>query len=152
MCRAFNIFQIYQYFTINWRSFYWNVNNFHEYLIQHSLKSGDTKDHFRQVKWPGTAPYWNAWVYLINTSKQALWPNIPKSRLPDLLIKAYLYIGPLCVTYDRWWKKKWLIECILRLILWYGQNIQVVLSFEIISKSLCCQSRHRFGIHIYHAK
>jgi hypothetical protein len=29
----------------------------HEYLIQHSLKSGDTKDHFRQVKVLGTARY-----------------------------------------------------------------------------------------------
>ena len=26
------------------------MNNFHEYLIQHSLKSGGTKDHFRWVK------------------------------------------------------------------------------------------------------
>ena len=32
-------------------------NNFHEYLIQHSLKSGGTKDHFSRVKVPGTAPY-----------------------------------------------------------------------------------------------
>jgi hypothetical protein len=31
--------------------------NFHEYLTQHSLESGITKDHFRQVKVPGTAPY-----------------------------------------------------------------------------------------------
>ena len=36
------------------------MNNFHEYLIQHSLKSGGAKDHFRQVKVPGTAPYWKA--------------------------------------------------------------------------------------------
>jgi hypothetical protein len=28
-----------------------------ECLIQHSLKSGDIKDHFRQVKVPGTTPY-----------------------------------------------------------------------------------------------
>ena len=33
------------------------LNNFHEYLIQHSLKSGGTKDHFSRVKVPGTAPY-----------------------------------------------------------------------------------------------
>jgi hypothetical protein len=26
------------------------LNDFHEYLIQHSLKSGGTKDHFRWVK------------------------------------------------------------------------------------------------------
>jgi hypothetical protein len=28
----------------------------HEYLIQHSLKSGGTKDHFRWLKVPGTTP------------------------------------------------------------------------------------------------
>jgi hypothetical protein len=33
------------------------LNNFHEYLIQHSLKSGGTEDPFRQVKVPDTAPY-----------------------------------------------------------------------------------------------
>jgi len=31
--------------------------HFHEYLILHSLKSGGTKDYFRRVKVPGTAPY-----------------------------------------------------------------------------------------------
>jgi hypothetical protein len=30
------------------------LNNFHEYLIQHSLKSGGTLDHFRWVKVSGT--------------------------------------------------------------------------------------------------
>jgi hypothetical protein len=35
---------------------YKNLKNFHEYLIQHSSKSGGIKDHFRQVKVPGTAP------------------------------------------------------------------------------------------------
>ena len=34
-----------------------NLNNFLEYLIQQSSKSGGTKDHFRQVKVPGAAPY-----------------------------------------------------------------------------------------------
>ena len=38
-------------------TFYQNLNNFHEYLIQHPLKPGGTKDHFRRVKVPGTAPY-----------------------------------------------------------------------------------------------
>ena len=37
--------------------FHQNLNNFHEYTIQHSLKSGGTKDHFKRVKVPGTAPY-----------------------------------------------------------------------------------------------
>ena len=37
---------------------YQSLSNFHEYLIQHSLKSsGGTKDYFRRVKVPGTDPY-----------------------------------------------------------------------------------------------
>ena len=32
-------------------------SNFHEYLIQHPLKSGGMKDHFRRIKVPGTAPF-----------------------------------------------------------------------------------------------
>ena len=35
-------------------TFYSNLNNFHEPLIQHSLKSGGIKDHFKA---PGTTPY-----------------------------------------------------------------------------------------------
>ena len=30
-------------------TFYENLKNIHEYLIQHSLKSGGTKDHFKRV-------------------------------------------------------------------------------------------------------
>ena len=33
------------------------LNNFHEYLVQQSLTSGGTKDHFRQVNVLGAAPY-----------------------------------------------------------------------------------------------
>jgi hypothetical protein len=40
--------------------FYLNLNNFHDRLIQHSLKSGGTKDHFRQVNVPGNALYCKA--------------------------------------------------------------------------------------------
>ena len=36
------------------------LNHFHEYLTLHSLKSGGTKDYFRRVKVPGTAPYCKA--------------------------------------------------------------------------------------------
>ena len=43
-------------------TFYKNLENFHEYLIQHSLKSRGTKDHLRWVKVPGTAPYRKACV------------------------------------------------------------------------------------------
>jgi hypothetical protein len=57
MCRAFNIFQVYQYLTTYRQYFVLNWNKFHEYLIQHSLKSGGTKHHFRRVKVPGTTPY-----------------------------------------------------------------------------------------------
>jgi len=40
--------------------FYLNFNNFHEYRIQHSLKSGGIKVNFRRVKVPGTTPYCKA--------------------------------------------------------------------------------------------
>ena len=55
--RAFKMFQVYQYFTIYRWYFLLNLNNFHEYLIQNSLKSGGAKDHFRRTKVPGTTPY-----------------------------------------------------------------------------------------------
>jgi uncharacterized membrane protein len=38
------------------------LKNFHEYIIQHSLKSGGTKNYFRWAKVPGTAPYWKVKV------------------------------------------------------------------------------------------
>jgi hypothetical protein len=44
-----------------------NWINFHEYLIQHSWKSGGTKDHFRQVKVPGTALYWKAYTTCVKS-------------------------------------------------------------------------------------
>ena len=34
-------------------------------ILYNSLKSGGTKDHFRWVKVPGTAPYWNAHLCLV---------------------------------------------------------------------------------------
>jgi hypothetical protein len=42
---AFNIFQVCSTSLFTGGTFYSNLNNFHEYLIQHSLKSGGTKDH-----------------------------------------------------------------------------------------------------------
>ena len=54
-----------QYFIIYRRYFFFykNLNNYHEYLIhvQHSLKSGGTKDRFKRIKVLGTAPYWKGW-------------------------------------------------------------------------------------------
>ena len=42
------------------------MDYFHEYLVQHSLKSGGTKDHPGRVKVPATALYWNARLKLRN--------------------------------------------------------------------------------------
>ena len=42
-------------FLLNFEQFSW-------ISIQHSLKLGCTKDHFRQVKVPGTVPYWKACI------------------------------------------------------------------------------------------
>jgi len=33
------------------------MNNFHEYFMKNSLKSGGANDHFWLLKIPGTAPY-----------------------------------------------------------------------------------------------
>jgi len=55
--RAFNIFRVYQYFTIYRRYFLLKFEQFSLIFIQHSLKAGGIKDHFRQVKVPGTSPY-----------------------------------------------------------------------------------------------
>ena len=68
--KSFNIFQVYQYFTI-----FFYLNNFHDYLMQHSLKSAGTKDHFRQVKVPDTA-----------------WP----------LLKGLMYVMPIWWILDIW--------------------------------------------------
>jgi hypothetical protein len=63
--KAFNIFQVYQYlnFTIYRWYFKSRLEHFHEYLIQHPLKAGGTKDHCSRVKVPGTAPFWRP-VYI----------------------------------------------------------------------------------------
>ena len=45
--RAFNSFQVYQYFTIYGWYFLLKFEKIREYLIQQSLKPGGTKDHFR---------------------------------------------------------------------------------------------------------
>ena len=50
--RTFNIFQVYQYFTI----YSWYFVLKFEYLVQYCLKSGDTKYQFKWVKVPGKHP------------------------------------------------------------------------------------------------
>ena len=100
--RAFNIFQVYQYFTIYRQYFF---INFHEYLIQHSLKSGGTKDHFRWVKVPGTTPYWEAcripdktdiWakgkIVIISQLKVGTKYNAHFYRLGNVVYKYLFYI------------------------------------------------------------
>ena len=58
------------------------MNDFHEYLIQHSLKSGGTKDHFRQIQVPGTAPYWKACI--LDTENNLLYVfYLGRSRSPS---------------------------------------------------------------------
>jgi hypothetical protein len=37
--------------------FVFNLNSFHEYLVQQSLKLGGTNYHFKEVKVPGTTTY-----------------------------------------------------------------------------------------------
>jgi hypothetical protein len=45
------------FFKFNSTSLFTIGTFFHEYLIQHSLKSRGTKDNFRRIKVPGTAPF-----------------------------------------------------------------------------------------------
>ena len=52
--RAFNIFQTTSTSLFTGGTFYLNWDNFNEYLVQHSLQSGNTKDHFRREKVLGT--------------------------------------------------------------------------------------------------
>ena len=70
--RAFNIFHVYQYFTI-YRQYF--LLKFEQYswisYLQHFLKSGGSKDQFRWIKVPGTTPYWNACdlkIYIVSHS------------------------------------------------------------------------------------
>jgi len=74
------------------------LNNFHEYLIQHSLKSGGTKDHSRRVKIPGTAPYRKACPLHCDRN----WPStIPKNIIVwclDLPLKLNWKTPPVLLT------------------------------------------------------
>jgi len=57
MSRAFIIFQVYQYLLFIGDIFYFKLEQFSRISYATLFKSGGTKDHFRQVKVPGTAPY-----------------------------------------------------------------------------------------------
>ena len=71
--------------------------NFHEYLIQHSLKSGGTKDNFRQVKVPDTAPYWEAWHI---SHKTDIWAKGKIVIIPQLKVgtKYNVHFYPLGIV------------------------------------------------------
>jgi hypothetical protein len=60
---AFNIFQVYQYFTIYRWYFFLKFEQFPWYLVQ-LFKIRRYKDHFRRIKVPGTTPYWKTWKYM----------------------------------------------------------------------------------------
>ena len=60
--RAFNIFQLYQCFTIYRRYFLLKIWTLFMNTLSNTLNWGGTKDHFRQVKVPGTVPYWKACI------------------------------------------------------------------------------------------
>jgi hypothetical protein len=59
---------------------YQNLNNFHEYLIQHSLKSGGTKNHLRWVNVSGTAPYWKACRHTTKCLQLSKYNNLFKGK------------------------------------------------------------------------
>ena len=93
--RAFNIFQLYLYLQV-FDTFYRRY--FYEYLIQHSLKSGGTKDHLKQVKVPGTAPYWKAWcitmifpLFLVKGPMYTQGFPIISSKRPDVYLRFSRY-------------------------------------------------------------
>jgi hypothetical protein len=81
-------------------------HNFNEYLIQHSLKSGDTKDHFRQVKVLGTARYWKACEPVFPwTSKRWSWTSIN-------FLNCFFWISVGTVDGNGTWKNtSWNILC-----------------------------------------
>ena len=60
--RAFNIFQLYQCFTIYRRYFLLKIWTLFMNILNNTLNWGGTKDHFRQVKVPGTVPCWKACI------------------------------------------------------------------------------------------
>jgi hypothetical protein len=70
---------------------YYNWNNFHEYLIQHYLKSGGTKDHFRQFK---STWYWKDWLW-----HACHWVHLENKNVPAF-IYIYMYISQyFSITY-----------------------------------------------------
>ena len=64
--RAFNIFQVYQYFTIYRWCFFLKFEHFSWISnAQQFLKIGSSSYHFKLVKVPGTFPYWKAYINIL---------------------------------------------------------------------------------------
>ena len=99
--KAFNIFQVYQYFTINRRYFLLKFEQFHDYFIQYSLKSGGTKDHFRQVKIPPLIE--RSAINCKVTDESKGWPRLQAEFLFSLKSFFLFSIDTLC---DEIFKRK----------------------------------------------
>ena len=108
--RAFNIFQVYQYFTI-YRQYF--LLKFYEYLIQHSLISGGTKHHFRQVKIPGTAPYWKVWCPQVEIEIPSLYKLLSyrKERIKVIYHQLQNFILLSFPFIVQWKPKIWINFC-----------------------------------------
>jgi hypothetical protein len=93
----------------------WTI--FHEYLMQLSLKSGDTKDHFRQVKVPGTTSYWKTclrYVYIMTRTSLVRYDlNLTLGRHRFYYLAPLLVLDPICLSYfDQY--VKWYIHILNR--------------------------------------
>ena len=77
-----------------------NLKTFHEYLIQHSLKSRGTKDHCRRVKVPGSVPYWKACVNVKYFYHIIVYYRIEYFYFPNQVPKgAFTFNSHDCLTY-----------------------------------------------------
>ena len=74
-------------------TFYLNLNNFHEYRVQHSLKSGGTKDHFKWVKSTWYHPLLKDLSVIIMTVHTVQWTEIQKSiKVSFLMLILYRHL------------------------------------------------------------
>ena len=85
----------------------------HEYLIQHSLKTGGTKYHFRQVKIPGTAPYWKVWCPQVEIEIPSLYKLLGyrKERIKVIYHQLQNFILLSFPSIVQWKPKIWINFC-----------------------------------------
>jgi hypothetical protein len=96
--RAFNIFQVYKYFTIYRRYFVLKFEHFRVYLMQYSLKWGGTKYHCRWVEVPGTASYKACNVNSTSSYFIISGFDFNKDLCFDFLSSFSCFIESLCLT------------------------------------------------------